>query len=134
MKCSYPNHLKATDLRATLMASPISPKRMLRVAGIALALSCGTSWTGSVGTVLGKNVHDGRLYVRDAPPDMTAAKAGVHVGDELVAIDGKPCRSMSATQVHEALSGAVGSKVKLTVERDGQALTFDVERGPLRGE
>jgi C-terminal processing protease CtpA/Prc len=41
---------------------------------------------------------------------------------------------MSPNDVHSALTGAVGTKVKLTVLRDGQSLTFEVERGPLRGE
>jgi C-terminal processing protease CtpA/Prc len=75
-----------------------------------------------------------RLYLRDAPPDMSAAKAGMQRGDEVTAIDAKPVLGMSPNDVHGALAGAVGTKVKLTVLRDGQNLTFEVERGPLRGE
>jgi C-terminal processing protease CtpA/Prc len=99
-----------------------------------LGLACASRWNGSVGAVLGKNNHDGRLFVREAPPEMGAAKAGVQPGDEVTAIDGKPVSQLTADDVHKALAGAVGSKVKLTVLRAGQSLTFDIERGPLRGE
>ena len=95
---------------------------------------CASKWNGSVGAVLAKNNHDGRLYVREAPEDMTAAKAGVRPGDEVTAIDGKPVHDLTPDEVHKALAGPVGSKVKITVLRDGQTLSFDVERGPLRGE
>jgi carboxyl-terminal processing protease len=87
-----------------------------------------------VGAVLGKNNHDGRLYVREAPADMGAAKAGVQPGDEVTAIDGHPVSALSPDEVHKALAGSVGSKVKLTVARNGQTLSFEIERGPLRGE
>jgi carboxyl-terminal processing protease len=112
-----------------------APKR-LAVSLILLALSalaCAQQWNGSVGAVLGKNNMDGRLVVRQAPADMGAAKAGVRAGDEVTAIDGKAVSSMTPDEVHAALAGAVGTKVKVTVLRDGQTLTFEIERGPLRG-
>jgi C-terminal processing protease CtpA/Prc len=94
--------------------------------------ACAT-WTGSVGAVLGKDNVDGRLFVREAPDGMGAAKAGVSVGDEVVAIDGKPVAKMTPAEVHEALAGKVGTKVKVTVMRGGASLDFVVERGPLAG-
>jgi carboxyl-terminal processing protease len=98
-----------------------------------LAAACAQRWSGSVGAYLGKNNKDGRLYVREVPPDMGAAKVGIQAGDEVTAIDGKAVSSMTPDEVHAALAGAVGSKVKVTVQRDGQSLTFEIERGPLRG-
>jgi S1-C subfamily serine protease len=137
MECSYRNHLKATVWATTGWGPPrrrpIEPKRFALVLAL-LALACGSRWTGSVGAIFGKNNTDGRLYVRDAPEDMGAAKAGVHAGDEVTAIDGVLVASFSSDDVHKALAGAVGSKVRLTVVRDGQILVFEVERGPLRGE
>jgi carboxyl-terminal processing protease len=65
---------------------------------------------------------------------MYAAKAGVRAGDEVTAIDDVPVSSLAVEDVHKSLFGAVGSKVTLTVMRDGQTLRFEVERGPLRGE
>jgi predicted metalloprotease with PDZ domain len=137
MKCSYRNHLKAT-VWATLGSSrprrrAIGPKPFA-LALVLLLLACGSRWTGSVGAVFGKNNKNGRLYVREAPEDMGAAKAGVHAGDEITAIGGVLVSSLTSDDVHKALAGAVGSKVSLTVVRDGQTLVFEVERGPLRGE
>jgi carboxyl-terminal processing protease len=84
--------------------------------------------------LLAKNNSDGRVYLRDAPADMGAAKAGMHPGDELTAIDGKAVLGMSPSDIHRALAGPVGTIVKLTISRAGESVTFEVERGPLRGE
>jgi carboxyl-terminal processing protease len=65
---------------------------------------------------------------------MGAAKAGVLPGDEVTAIDGRAVASLTPDDIHKALSGAVGSKVQLTLVREGKTLTVEIERGPLRGE
>jgi carboxyl-terminal processing protease len=95
-------------------------------------LACGGGWQGSIGAILGKDNKDGRLFVREAPADMGAARAGLRSGDEIVAIEGKPAREMSVEQVHQALHGDVGTKVTLTVVRGGVERTLSVERGPLK--
>jgi len=97
------------------------------------ALGCSTTWTGSIGAVLGKDNHTGQLFVRDAPPAMGAAKAGVLPGDEVIAIDGVAVKNLSPTEVHKALSGKVGTKVKLSVLRAGVPVECTIERGPLQG-
>ncbi len=94
---------------------------------------CGGEWTGSVGAVFGKDNQSGRVYVREAPSDMPAAQAGVMIDDEVVAIDGKPVRGMSADDVHKALAGKVGTKVRLEVRRGGEVHEVVIERGPLKG-
>ncbi len=94
---------------------------------------CSTTWTGSVGAVLGKDNVDGRLFIREAPPGMGAARAGIEVGDEVVAIDGKPVGKMTPAEVHDALSGKVGTKVRITLVRAGVTIERNVERGPLAG-
>ena len=86
-----------------------------------------------MGAVLGKDNADGRLFVRGAPPGMGAARAGVEVGDEVVAIDGKPAGRMTPAEVHEALSGRVGTKVRVTLVRAGVTIDREIERGPLAG-
>ena len=96
---------------------------------------CGSSWKGSIGAVLGKDNRNGRVYVRDAPPEMAASRAGLEVDDEVLAIDGKAVLGMSPDEVHQALFGNVGSKVTLSVARSGAPKRdVVVERGPLRGE
>ncbi len=83
--------------------------------------------------MLGKSNADGRLFVRDAPPEMGAAKAGIAIGDEVIAIDGKPVAKLTPVEVHEALAGKVGTKVRVSVVRNGVSIDYLVERGPLTG-
>jgi C-terminal processing protease CtpA/Prc len=103
---------------------------ILFVAVLATLGGCGSS-TGSVGALLGKDVHTGRLYVREVPPGMAAALAGIRDGDEVIAIDGEPVGDMPPGEVHRRLEGKVGSKVTLLVVRDGVTKKIVVERTPL---
>jgi C-terminal processing protease CtpA/Prc len=130
MKCSYRPVSNATAWRAPGF-------RGLAIVLVTVAVGwgtggCGSSWQGSVGAILAKDNRDGRLFVREVPPEMGAARAGVRVGDEVVAIDGATVRKMSADDIHSALAGKVGSKVKLTLARDGATIEVSIERGPLR--
>jgi S1-C subfamily serine protease len=121
---------------ATITTRDVTARRgAWALAGLLLltGLAACATWTGSVGAVLAKDNTDGRLYVRDAPAGMGAAKAGLATGDEVVAIDEKPVVKMTPPEVHEALSGRVGTTVKVKVVRRGVTLDFTVERGPLAG-
>ena len=100
------------------------------VALLALIPGCGSS-TGSVGAVLGKDVHTGRLYVREVPPGLAAALAGIRDGDEVIAIDGEPVGDMPPGEVHRRLEGKVGSKLVLLIVREGVTKKMTVERTPL---
>lgn len=60
-----------------------------------------------------------------APIDGTpAARAGIRAGDVIVAIDGKPIAQVDGM---EPLRGEAGSKLTLTIEREGTPKPFDVE-------
>ncbi len=73
------------------------------------------------------------MFVREAPSDMPAAHAGVQVDDEVVSVDGRTARDLSPEDLHQALSGKVGTKVRLVVRHGGETREVIVERGPLRG-
>src|SRR5580692_8465554 len=100
VKCSYRGRSKAT-------VWPWSPAQRVTLLLLAcvVVLGCASHWNGSIGAVLAKSNRDGRLYLRDAPPDMSAAKAGMQRGDEVTAIDAKPVLGMSPNDVHGALAG-----------------------------
>ena len=126
-----------------LISGAIGPRRhrraslvvvlvLVRLVVALLCAGCGGAWDGSVGAILGKDNRSGRLFVREAPPGLGAAQAGIQTGDELTRIDGKPVASMSPDDVHRALAGKVGTKVSLTVTRAGEERTVLVERGPLQ--
>ena len=106
---------------------------IFRLAAVVLALlfSCGPSM-GSIGAVLGKHNATGRVIIREAPPGMAAAAAGLQAGDQLLLIDGRDVRSMTPEEVHEALVGPIGTSAQLTVEREGYILRVAVKRARLR--
>jgi carboxyl-terminal processing protease len=108
-----PDPVKA---RKTLVLSA----RRLKIALCGLVFSAGiaacASTKGTIGAVLGQR-SDGRLFVREAPRNLAAAREGVRAGDEILLINGRDVRSMSTKEVHHALEGDVGDSVKLTLVR-----------------
>jgi carboxyl-terminal processing protease len=66
---------------------------------------------------------DNTLRVIAPIDDTPAAKAGIKAGDVIVAIDGKP---ISGEDGMEPLRGEPGSKLTLTLLREGKSKPFDV--------
>jgi C-terminal processing protease CtpA/Prc len=87
---------------------------------------------GTIGAVIAQDDPSGRLFVRDAPPGLAAAKAGVQNGDEILLIDGLDVRAMNTHQIHVALSGDVDATVKLTLVRKDQILRVTLKRTEAR--
>jgi carboxyl-terminal processing protease len=95
-----------------------------------IGLACAGA-PSSIGAVLGQDRGNGRVVVKEAPSTLTAARAGIEVGDEILLIDGRDVRRMSPEAIHQALEGDKGTTVRLTVLRRGAILRLSVERGPL---
>lgn len=57
-----------------------------------------------------------------------AQEAGVQVNDLLIAVEDQDVRQMTADQVRELIRGEAGTKVSLTVMRQGEHQTLAVER------
>jgi carboxyl-terminal processing protease len=55
-----------------------------------------------------------------------AERAGLKIGDEIVAINGTNVTSISYEQADQMMKGQAGTDVKLTIRRHGQKETFDV--------
>jgi carboxyl-terminal processing protease len=70
------------------------------------------------------------LRVVRVPTDSPAAKAGLLEGDFIVAIDDRSIAGLSGKQLHELLTGEVGSPVRLRVTRDGSEHEIAVTRAP----
>jgi len=66
---------------------------------------------------------DNTLKVISPIDDTPAARAGIRAGDTIIAIDGKPIATIEAM---EPLRGKPGTKVTLTVIREGRDKPFDV--------
>ncbi|NWJ98519.1 MAG: DUF512 domain-containing protein [Chloroflexi bacterium] len=77
------------------------------------------------------NLHSGNVKKRQeldkivaVTPGSAAAKAGLRVGDRLLAVNGKPARDLIDYHFE-----AVEARVRLTVEREGQSLNFRLKNG-----
>ena len=75
---------------------------------------------------------DGKLFVREAPEGLAAAKSGLLPGDEILLIDGMDVRALDEKRLHEVLSGDVGTPVKLTVIRGEAVIRVTLRRTPAR--
>jgi C-terminal processing protease CtpA/Prc len=102
-----------------------------RAFAAALAIFGCTPQRGTIGAVLAQGT-DQRLYVREVPADLAAARSGVQIGDEILLIDGTDARALGTRGVHEALSGNVGDPVKLTLIREGRVVRVTLKRTPAR--
>jgi S1-C subfamily serine protease len=94
------------------------------------ATGCASN-TGSIGAVLAQSHPDGTVTLREAPPGLPAARAGMTEGDEILLIEGRDVRRMSPLSIHHMMEGDVGSCVQLTVLRRGKIERIAVERAPL---
>lgn len=79
---------------------------------------------GGVGLVIGL---DESLIKVIAPIDDTpAAKAGIKAGDSILSIDGKMTTGLKLDDVQDKLRGPAGTKVNLSILRDGTRDPFEV--------
>lgn len=79
--------------------------------------------SGTTGLSLTRQYYLRVVAARDGSP---AARAGLHTGDYVRAIDGKSTRHMSLYEGVRLLEGAAGTTVSLTVLRGSQTDTHDV--------
>ncbi|NUM88137.1 MAG: S41 family peptidase [Bdellovibrionales bacterium] len=73
---------------------------------------------------------DGVLTVVNPMEDTPAWRAGIKSGDRIIKIDGTSTKGMSMVEVNSRMRGEPGSKIHITVQRDGaaQPLDFEVRR------
>jgi carboxyl-terminal processing protease len=70
------------------------------------------------------------LTIISPMPDSPAERAGLHAGDQVIAIDGEDMTGINGELVRLKIIGPAGTHVHLTVTRDGESipLEFDIER------
>ena len=59
--------------------------------------------------------------------DSPAAEAGIEAGDLIVKMNGNPVRGMSLQKAIEKMRGEKGTSIKLTVYREGEDDTIDID-------
>ena len=82
--------------------------------------------TQTITPLLAEGMHlarDSGVILSDVYPDSPAARAGAHIGDIVVSLDGKPMENGRQLQVN-LYGRAVGDSVRLEIERGEQTLTL----------
>lgn len=76
----------------------------------------------------------GELYVTSVFEGQAAAKAGVQVGDRIVAVNGQRVGDQPVEEFRAAIKGAAGTEVRLTVRKDGRGARkeYRITRGEVR--
>jgi C-terminal processing protease CtpA/Prc len=92
-----------------------------------LLLDCAAR-KGTIGAVIAQDEQSGRLYLREVPAGLAAARAKLKPGDEILLIDGRDVRRMDPGQIHAALVGEVDATVKLTLIREEQVHRVTLRR------
>ncbi len=98
-------------------------------------LRIGTSGEfGGLGIVVG--MEDGFVKVVSPIDDTPAAKAGIQSGDLIIRLDDQSVKGMSLDDAVKLMRGEPGSKITLTVVREGEnkPLTFKLTRDKIRVE
>jgi carboxyl-terminal processing protease len=72
-------------------------------------------------------MEDGVIKVVSPIDDTPAAKAGILAGDFIVELDGVQVQGMSLDQAVDKMRGEVGTKIKITVVREGVDKPLDFE-------
>ncbi len=96
-------------------------------------LRVGTSGQfGGLGIVVG--MKDGFVKVISPIDDTPAQRAGVKSGDLIVRINGKPVKGMGLDGAVKLMRGKPGSKIKLTIAREGtdKPLHFEIKRAIIK--
>ena len=75
-----------------------------------------------------------RTVIYRVVPEGPAAKAGIKENDVLLAVDGKEVGNIGPRRLFNLFEGPLGSKVEITVSRDGALKKFPLERVHLVNE
>lgn len=81
-----------------------------------------------IGVVVQYSYIDETMTVTALTIGAGAEEAGILVGDIITKADGVSIKELGYQKTISAIRGEVGTRVEITVERDGVELTFDIER------
>ena len=71
-------------------------------------------------------MHNGWVRVVAPIDDTPAARAGIEPGDYIIKIDETPVKGMTLSDAVKQMRGKPGSKLKISVVREGEAAPFDL--------
>ena len=71
---------------------------------------------------------DNKIFVVDIIEDSPAQKAGIIVGDEIVAINDIIIENKSFDEIHNLFAGQLGSSIKLKINKNGKIIDYIIKR------
>lgn len=85
--------------------------------------------TGNYGGI-GASIREyqGKMFIATPYEGFAADKAGLQAGDIILSIDGKSVDGRTSDQVSEILKGAPGTKFQISVKRNDQVISKEIER------
>src|SRR4051812_40103965 len=114
---SLPSRNRNRGLLEENACQPANRRRPPFFSGLALwaiLAACGRpSWAGGIHANLAWSPRGVRVV--EVPSEGPAYQAGLLPEDRLLSVDGKPVAGLSQAQVHDLLTGEVGSPVELVV-------------------
>ncbi len=120
-------HLYLIKKGAFLSRSKFSVSLVL-VAALMFAMGCMSEWKGGVNVAFKQD--DTKTLIALVPE--YSKVTGLEPGDILLAVDGEDVTNMAFKNIRALLQGPVGSFTVLTIRRDMQVITLEVERRKLR--
>ena len=87
-----------------------------------------------VGMYLSQNPDTMEIEVVRPISGSPALEAGIEAGDKILKVDGEDISGMQLTDVVARVKGLSGTKVKLTMLREGEQMEFEVERREIESE
>ena len=86
---------------------------------------------GGIGVYMG--FKDSKVTIISVMEGTPGEQAGLKAGDEIVAVDGTPTSEIQPEEVALRIRGEVGTKVTLTIHREGEAdRDYEIERGTIQ--
>ena len=81
-----------------------------------------------IGVYITKDTENNQIVIYGTIPDSPAQQAGLQTGDILVSVDGTEYNGDAYDVITNYIKGPEGTKVTLGVLRNGEELTFEIER------
>ena len=81
-----------------------------------------------IGVYITKDTENNTILVYGTIPDSPAQVAGLKTGDIITSVDGVECNGDDYDTITNSIKGVEGTKVTIGILRDGEELSFEIER------
>lgn len=85
-----------------------------------------------IGIYVGESTSGEAVILAPVGEDSPAFEAGIEAYDVIVKVEGEDVTGLELDEVTNRIKGKEGTKVNVTVERDGEELDFEVERKSIK--